>query len=376
MKRHRLRISAGRRLIAVAVVSGSILVAALPGLAGADAVTDKRAEAQQIAAKLNDLQSRTMDLNAKFEAANYALSQADAKVAEAEKFAQETAAELDKRRNDIKQFAVTAYQSGNDSAAFDALITSDSDVAVKKSGYTQVVAGSRQDLVDALNAAKAKADEDSARLDQAKAEAARNANDIEQARSDAKAASDQQAALNARAQGELASLVAEETARQNAAAAAAATAARAAQAPRAPTTSSSSSSSSTSTNPSRPIPPPGSGAGGAISAALSRTGSPYVWGAAGPDAFDCSGFTSWAYARVGINLPHYSGAQYAMTTRISRDELQAGDLVFYGPGGSAHVAIYMGNNTLVHTFTAPTGVAVTALDGWWMPPSGYGRINS
>jgi cell wall-associated NlpC family hydrolase len=374
--RHRLRISAGRRLIAAAVVSGSILVAALPGLAGADAVTDKRAEAQQIATKLNDLQSRTMDLNAKFEAANYALSQADAKVAEAEKFAQETAAELDKRRNDIKQFAVTAYQSGNDSAAFDALITSDSDVAVKKSGYTQVVAGSRQDLVDALNAAKAKADEDSARLDQAKAEAARNANDIEQARSDAKAASDQQAALNARAQGELASLVAEETARQNAAAAAAATAARAAQAPRAPTTSSSSSSSSTSTNPSRPIPPPGSGAGGAISAALSRTGSPYVWGAAGPDVFDCSGLVAWAYARVGINLPHYSGAQYAMTTRISRDELQAGDLVFYGPGGSAHVAIYMGNNTLVHTFTAPTGVAVTALDGWWMPPSGYGRINS
>src|SRR5665647_2628901 len=105
--RHLVRISAGRRVIAAVITSGAILVAALPGLAGADAVTDKRVEAQQIASKLADLQSQQMTLNAQYEQASYALHEAEAKVAEAERFAQETAAELEKRRNDVKEFAVT-----------------------------------------------------------------------------------------------------------------------------------------------------------------------------------------------------------------------------------------------------------------------------
>ena len=49
--------------------------------------------------------------------------------------------------------------------------------------------------------------------------------------------------------------------------------------------------------------------------------------------------------------------------------------MFYGPGGSDHVAIYMGGNQLVHAFNVQNGVAVTALAGWWKPPSGYGRLN-
>lgn len=211
--RHRVRISTPRRIAAAVVVTGALVVAALPGLAGADAVTDKRVEAQQIAAKLAELQSQQMTLNAQYEQANYALHEAEAKVTEAERFAQETAAELDRRRQDLKRFAVTAYQSGNDSAEFDALITSNSDDAVKKSGYIAVAAGSRQDLVDALNAAKAKAAEDSARLAQARAEAERNAGDIAQARSDSQSTTDQQAALNGRVQGELTSLVAQEIGR-------------------------------------------------------------------------------------------------------------------------------------------------------------------
>ena len=74
-------------------------------------------------------------------------------------------------------------------------------------------------------------------------------------------------------------------------------------------------------------------------------------------------------------LPHYSGAQYAATTRISASQLQPGDLVFWGPGGSEHVAIYMGGNSLVHAYSSGRGVDVTPLQGWWKPPTGYGRIN-
>jgi cell wall-associated NlpC family hydrolase len=118
-------------------------------------------------------------------------------------------------------------------------------------------------------------------------------------------------------------------------------------------------------------PAPGHGASGAIAAGMTKMNAPYVWGAAGPDVFDCSGFTSWAYAQVGISLSHYSGAQYNETVRISASQLQPGDLVFWGPGGSEHVAIYIGGNQLLHT---AHGVAITPMDGWWYPPTGSGRI--
>jgi cell wall-associated NlpC family hydrolase len=88
--------------------------------------------------------------------------------------------------------------------------------------------------------------------------------------------------------------------------------------------------------------------------------------------FDCSGFTLWAYAQVGISLPHYSGAQYQRTVRISASQLQPGDLVFWGSGGSEHVAIYIGGDQILHT---ANGVSITKLNGWWKSPSGYGRIS-
>ena len=127
-----------------------------------------------------------------------------------------------------------------------------------------------------------------------------------------------------------------------------------------------------------PPPPPSGNSGAAqtaIAAALSQVGKAYEWGSAGPDAYDCSGIVLWAYAKAGVTLPHYSGAMFSMTTRISASQLQPGDLVLYGCGGSEHVAIYMGGNQLVHAFNERSGVAVTALAGWWKPPSGYGRLN-
>jgi peptidoglycan DL-endopeptidase CwlO len=106
---------------------------------------------------------------------------------------------------------------------------------------------------------------------------------------------------------------------------------------------------------------------------LSKQGASYVWGAAGPNVFDCSGLLVWAFAQVGISLPHYSGAIYNMTTRISAGQLEPGDFVFWGGGGSEHVALYMGGNQLIHAFRSG-GTKVTPLQGWWKAPSGYGRL--
>lgn len=360
------RRSPRRRILALAIIVALLAsVSTMITSAGADDLADKRAQARQIADKMAVLQSRLMDVNAQYERANYELHLAEQKVADAKALADRTAAEVERRQADLQQFAINAYQAGNDSAAFDALFTSDPGAGAEKVTYLENLSGNKRDLIDAFNGAKVKAQEDAVRLEGLQAEAQSKADVIEQARREAASAAAEQEALNAKVQGELSALVAQENARR-----AAEDARRAAEAAGNGGGNSGGGGGGTVRNP----PPPTPGAGGAIQQAVSQVGAPYVWGAEGPNAYDCSGLVKWAYGRSGVSLPHYSGAMYAMTTRISSSQLQPGDLVFWGSGGSEHVAIYMGGNQLVHAFGAQRGVAVTNLAGWWKPPSGYGRI--
>ena len=111
----------------------------------------------------------------------------------------------------------------------------------------------------------------------------------------------------------------------------------------------------------RDLPMPPGAAGEAIRVALAQVGDRYEHAASGPDAFDCSGLTSYAYAAAGFTLPHSSRAQSTMGTQVSRAELQAGDLVFfYSP--ISHVGLYIGNGMMVHARTYGSPVAVTSVD--------------
>ncbi len=84
----------------------------------------------------------------------------------------------------------------------------------------------------------------------------------------------------------------------------------------------------------------------AVQAALAQVGDPYSWGASGPDAFDCSGLTMYAWAQAGVSLPHSSASQYSVTQRVSSGDWQPGDLLFYG-SPIHHVAMYVGNGQMV-----------------------------
>jgi peptidoglycan DL-endopeptidase CwlO len=84
----------------------------------------------------------------------------------------------------------------------------------------------------------------------------------------------------------------------------------------------------------------------ALAAALTRRGDAYVWGAAGPDEFDCSGLVVWAFAQEGITLPHYTGDLWDSGVHVPRADLQPGDLVFFYPDIS-HVGIYLGDGLMV-----------------------------
>lgn len=84
----------------------------------------------------------------------------------------------------------------------------------------------------------------------------------------------------------------------------------------------------------------------AAEAALSQLGKPYVWAADGPDTYDCSGLTMWAWAKAGVLLPHNSGAQYAVTARVAVEDWQPGDLLFFG-SPIHHVGMYIGGGEMV-----------------------------
>jgi cell wall-associated NlpC family hydrolase len=88
----------------------------------------------------------------------------------------------------------------------------------------------------------------------------------------------------------------------------------------------------------------------ALQYALTKRGDPYVWGAAGPSQFDCSGLVVWAYAQVGISLPHYTGSLWNSGVHVSRNDLEPGDLLFFFADIS-HVAIYLGNGLMLEAVT-------------------------
>ena len=127
-----------------------------------------------------------------------------------------------------------------------------------------------------------------------------------------------------------------------------------------------------------------------ISRAMAQTGQPYAWGggnATGPTkgirdggvadsfgdynkvGFDCSGLTLYSYAGVGIDLPHYTGYQYQRGTQVPASQMQRGDLIFYGPNGHGHVAIYLGDGTMIEAPQSGDVVKVSPVRWGGMTPN-------
>ena len=119
-----------------------------------------------------------------------------------------------------------------------------------------------------------------------------------------------------------------------------------------------------------PAAPAGnSAAATAVAAALSKEGSAYVYGAAGPNSFDCSGLTSWAWAQAGVSIPRTSSGQGGLPV-VPLSELQPGDLVtYYSP--VSHVAMYIGGGQVIHASTESRPVYITSVSGAGPNPVGH-----
>ena len=260
---------------------------------------------------------------------------------------------------------MTTPSSGTTSTRSTQLFTSNMNANSIRSEYSAIATGNVTTTIDRLHTAQAQPAVDAERRRAAAdAQATATRNGLQQSESQAGAnwpTQDRQtlAGVDANIQ----QLVAQQQAAAAAAAQAAATAAfnqkvQAAQAAAAARAAQSSAGSTADTSGSgsgggaptvsnAPLPPLAPGAAGAVQAAEHEIGVPYVWGGDTPAGFDCSGLVQWAYAQVGISLPHYSGAQYAATVHIPLADIEPGDLLFYGPGGDEHVAMYVGGGSMI-----------------------------
>ncbi|MEU3252807.1 C40 family peptidase [Streptomyces sp. NPDC006997] len=131
-----------------------------------------------------------------------------------------------------------------------------------------------------------------------------------------------------------------------------------------------------STGPRDSLPPPTTAApdsrtAAAVSYAYQALGSPYVWGATGPDAFDCSGLTQAAYRAAGVSLPRTTYAQIGAGRRVSRSELLPGDMVFFYSGIS-HVGLYVGGGQMIHAPNPASPVRLAPISE--MPFAGATRV--
>jgi peptidoglycan DL-endopeptidase CwlO len=144
------------------------------------------------------------------------------------------------------------------------------------------------------------------------------------------------------------------------------------QAQSAPSSALSSSTPGESVIP-RALPPDGSRAAQVVAIAMQYLGVPYRWGGSSPsEGFDCSGLVSYVYAQIGIYLPHHAASQYGYGVAVSRDDLQAGDLVFFS--GLGHMGMYIGGGQYIHAPHTGDVVKISSMDERWSSYVGARRV--
>jgi cell wall-associated NlpC family hydrolase len=374
-----------RRTTPIALLlSAALLVAtALMGDAGAQSVEDAEAEAQAIAADLAAARERLIELAEEYNRAGADLAAAQAEVAANQAIMADQETKLAQARQRMQDYAVQAYVAGGPMQDLDGFFGADATTADRRLNYIDVASGDEEALLDQLASAQQRVTGQLDRLRVAEAAARAEKERLDRSQHEAAELEARTSELLDEANGRLATLVAEAEARRaEEEAAAAAEAARQAGA-RAPQPAADDATVAVAAAPAGApppaapayTPPPGirPEAAVALSAAMSQLGVPYVWGGSSPSqGFDCSGLMYWAYAQAGIRISRPADYQRDDAIRISYEDLQPGDLVFYGEPPS-HVGMYVGGDQIIN---APqTGDVVSVKTMWYSrKPMTYGRI--
>ncbi len=347
-------------LIVVALIAGFA-----PGAAHADRLANARAEADQAQADLQVINDKVAVAAEAYNAAQQQLDETNAKIDENQQVLAATKSNLSVSRRELSTMLVDAYRQGNPDLIAFLLNANSIDSLIDQTRFIQRVTGHAEGVVrdvrrytsDVKQREQALEEERGARQSALQDRAAQEASVRETLAARTRLLN----SLSTEIQG----IIAQREAAQRAA-----DAARAAEAGGILADASAGAGSADLSiggsvgggadyTASIPAPPSSSTGGSAASVALGQLGTPYVWGGGAPGGFDCSGLIAWAYAQVGISLPHYAAAQYAMGTPVPMDALEPGDLISFH--GSGHIGMYIGSGQYVHAPQTGDFVKVSTL---------------
>lgn len=320
MTLRRTQRAASRVLCAAVFVAGAIAAAG----PGASQASPSQAELRAAKARLAELERDFSEVVERYNATRERLSSIQAKIASIELEVRDLEKDMSDKQESAVALATALYKGGSTGAAEVVLSSQDLAEIDSRLAYLESSEEAASKLFERLAADR--------QLLNAKL------GELEEARADARTAQDRMAELKQKIEAKVARQE-DEVARLNAAIQRAERRRREAAA--SPATASPASPSA----PSISMSGAASGAGQiAVQAALSQVGKPYEWGGAGPDSYDCSGLTMWAWAHAGVSLPHSAAMQYAVTRRVTN--LRPGDLLFYHQPIS-HEAMYIGGGRMV-----------------------------
>jgi cell wall-associated NlpC family hydrolase len=381
------------RLLGVFVGIALLLPIVTASGSSADPLADKKAEAAQIQDQLDKQGQKVSVLAEQSNRAKIKVAEVDGSIAKAEA----DLASSDQRLQDVKgrlaQAAVLAYVDGGSTSFLGHLAQGGADDMIVRSQYLRITATDQRQVIGEVKAAKDDFASDKAQLESQRKVAAAAAADVEASSRAAAAAEDAQRVVLSKVTGELGDLVAADQARKEAEAAktqpvftptpllnpvggvvaplpAPAQAAASAPTTQAPVKAAPAQAAAPSTAaapaeaaPAAPVAS-SSKAATAVAEAKKQLGKMYLYGGAGPDNFDCSGLTAWAWRAAGVNLNHSAYDQWFETTRVPVNAVQPGDLLFFGDNGVEsiyHVAMYVGDGNMIEASTTGTPIRIR---GW------------
>ena len=335
-----------RRAIAPFLLLASILILFLTAapIAGATPISDKRARAREIAAKLEALYPKVSLAVERYNQAMDSLATVRQQISDNQRMLKVAEYNLALARKQLETRAVTMYKT-RDVGFVDVLFATNSfDELVTQLDLMERLGQSDVDTVKSIASYKRDVNDRRIKLEADKKAAVELV-------AEAKAEKDEVQTLEAKLERMVRGVKAE--IRRLQAQAAAAAEAKAQQ--------------SWGGGSVPVVDPGGPGHPEIVALAQRELGDPYVFAAAGPSAFDCSGLTMYCYAQIGIFMPHAATAQQQMSTPVPINALLPGDLVFFGgPGASYHVGIYAGGGSMIHAPHTGDVVRYGSISGAWI----------
>jgi len=354
--------------LAAVLTVGLCVTAAGTGTAGAGQLTTAKAKAAQIEQEIVSTGQQITVLDQQYLAAQAKKATIDQEISTTQAGVAQARRLVSRDQATLRRAAVDAYVTGGSAATQNPLFSGNQSSTQAAREYSSIAEGDLGTAMAELHTSENQLAAQEDALKAQDAQAAQVVSSAQVAEQRAQAIEVQQKAALAQVDSQITALIKQQQA-QAAQAAQAAALAKIQAAQQAAQQAAAAAAARQGTGTAGPPPPPPSAGGAgaaAVAAAESQLGVPYRWAAETPKGtpdpgFDCSGLTAWAWGQAGVPLPHYSGAQMADSTPVPITDLQPGDLLFYGPGGSEHVAMYVGGGQMIEAPYTGAYVWITGL---------------